>query len=74
VAAEKMHWESRPPYGGSETRLLVRDSDGRIMIELLHGQGPNEPWGVYKDGAGYGDYLTEDQAKAKGQQLIGWNP
>jgi hypothetical protein len=68
-ALEALEWVATPQYGGGETRKLVRKSDGRILIDILHGRGPGDPWQVFQNGAGRGDYLTEEQAKRRGEML-----
>lgn len=67
---EKLVWQSTPPYGGSESRRLVRESDGRILVEVVHGTGPGASWDVFKSGAGYGDFATEEQAKTFAETLV----
>ena len=56
------HWESTPFYGGSETRRLVRDRDGKILITIVHGKGPNDEWTVCL-GLNTQSFTTELQAK-----------
>jgi hypothetical protein len=64
-------WESRPMYGGSENRLLIRDDTGEVLIDIIHGSGPGDTWDVCRgNGTCDKDFATEQQAKTRGESLV----
>ncbi len=65
------HWVADNDFLESYLRF-VNESDGRILIELMHPRSnPGAPWGVYRNGDGYGDFSTMDQAKVFAEKKIG---
>ena len=48
---------------------LVRDADGKILIMIMHAKGTTNEWGVFQNGAGRGDYLTQEQAKTAAEAI-----
>ncbi len=57
--------------GVEEYERLVQESDGKILIELMHAKETQNPWGIYKNGAGYGRYATKEQARAAAEKMLG---
>lgn len=71
ASPEKTHWIHVVDRGCCEEYdRCVRNSDGRILIVVMHAKdSPSDPFGVYKDGASYGDFETRNAAIEKTIQL-----
>lgn len=65
IPATPTHWvRADDPGCCEEYDRCVRDSDGRILVEVMHATNDaSAPFGVFENGAGRGDYLTREQAK-----------
>lgn len=64
------HWKFTKANGCCEEYdRCIDDNTGRVIIEVMHGAtswdgpDPSDPFGVYENGAGFGEYLTRDKAK-----------
>jgi hypothetical protein len=63
---ESYHWDDARP----EEKFLVRDTDDKVMVSVWQGYSRSSPWCVFKNGAGYGKYLSEESARKKAESLV----
>jgi hypothetical protein len=69
--APKAHWKHTPEYGGSEDFYLIRNSDGQILIDIIHGDGPDATFDLcLGNGTCEKDYETLEQAKTRALQIV----
>jgi hypothetical protein len=53
-----------------EYERFVEESTGKVLVMVMHAKQTTNPWGVYKNGAGFGEYITKEQAKTAAEKLV----
>ena len=70
----RAHWKDAPHWadGTGRNDVLTCDDSGKVIATVSRGGTlPNDTFGVFGgNGAGYGEYTTEDAAKARAMEVV----
>jgi hypothetical protein len=69
VSCDHLVWEQHPTalYSDNDWEYVCKDN-GYVAVEI--NEYGTEPWNVFANGSGYGEYRTFEQAKARGEEVI----